>query len=200
MSFALAVTVGLGDLLGAFADAAESFRSYFDDRLERLRHAAGAYLLARLGLAFVLFAAGFRALGRNIDSSVRSVLALVTSGVFAALGGLAAAALSTVSMSVGFGTITGDPGIREAQHLLPQLGYVVLAVPGALAGGLTVWFGFATRTAPSPVGLRAWGIVAVIQLLAFYTLPIILLLLWTLAAALGMGSPPSRDQLQPSDP
>jgi hypothetical protein len=48
VSFALAATVGLGDLLGAFADAADSFPSYFDDRLERLRHAAGAYPPGRL--------------------------------------------------------------------------------------------------------------------------------------------------------
>jgi hypothetical protein len=138
VSFTLAVTVGLGDLLGAFADAADSFAPYFDARPDRLRHATGAYLLSASGLLFVLFMAGLRTLGRDADSDFRVDMALVTAGAFAALAGVSAAALATVSMSVGFGTITGDPGIREAQHLLPQLGYVVLAVPGALAGGLTV--------------------------------------------------------------
>ena len=106
VSFTLAVTVGLGDLLGAFADAGDSFPAYFDDRPERLRHAAAAYLLAGSGLAFAIFTAGFRALGRDAGG-VRGALALVTSGTFAALLGLAAAALSTVSMSVGFGNDHG---------------------------------------------------------------------------------------------
>jgi hypothetical protein len=202
-SFTLAVTVGLGDLLGAFADAGDSFPAYFDDRPERLRHAAGAYLLAGSGLAFAIFIAGFRALGREAGSGVCGALALVTSGTFAALLGLAAAALSTVSMSVGFGTIMGDPGIREAQHLLPQLGYVVLAVPAALAGGLAVWLmaGLGARNGTLPRWITGLGRgVGVAQVFAFYSLPMILLPLWTLIAAFGMRSSSARQGPQPSDP
>jgi len=101
MSFTLAVTVGLGDLLGAFADAGNSFPAYFDHRPERLRHAAGAYLLAGSGLVFAIFIAQSLALDRGAGPAGRGVSALVASGTFAALLGLAAAALSTVSRASG---------------------------------------------------------------------------------------------------
>jgi len=192
MSFTLALTVGLGELLGAFADAGASFPSYFDDRPERVRHAAGAYLLAASGLAFVVFVVRFP---RRVDDAGPGSaigVAAMTSAAFAALVGLAAAALSTVSMSVGFGTIIGDPGIHEAQHLLPQLGYVVLAVPGALAGGLGVWLivGPAARDGTLPRWIVGLGrFTAVVQLLAFYSLPMVLLPLWTLIASFGLRWP-----------
>jgi hypothetical protein len=120
------------------------------------------------------------------------VAVVVMAGVFTTLLCVAAAALATVSMSIGFGTITGDPGIRQGQDLLPQFGYVLITVPGALAGGVTVWL--LARSA-GRVGVLsrplviAGQVTALVQLFAFYLLPMALLPLWVLLASLAARSP-----------
>ncbi|MGH8893645.1 MAG: hypothetical protein ACRDWY_10140 [Actinomycetes bacterium] len=186
--FTLALTVLLGELVGAFADDAESFPPYFDTAPERLRHALGAYLLVGSGLAFLAFTVRATA-GADDDSATATDArtARLAAAVFAALVGLASAALATVSLSVGFGQVTGDPGIREAQELLPQLGYVVLMVPAALSAALAVWLvaRLGARTATMPEWVAASGyVVAAAQLLSFYSLPLALLPLWVLTASL----------------
>ena len=117
MLFTVAMTALLGELFGAFADSAESFTPYFDSSAQRIRHAVGAYLLAASGMAFLAFAvtstASAGGVRDHLTTEVR--LARLAAAVFAALVGVAAAALATVSLSVGFGQITGDPGIREGQ-------------------------------------------------------------------------------------
>ena len=121
--FAVALTALLGELFGAFADSAESFVPYFDTTLERLQHGLGSYLLAASGIAFVGFAVHTAAalLGAQAPANEAHLPGLIAA-VFAGLLGVAAAALATVSLSIGFGQITGDPGIRAGQDLLPQLG------------------------------------------------------------------------------
>ena len=185
--FTVALTALLGDLVGAFADSAESFRLYFDSSADRLRHAAGAYLLAASGLAFVAFAVRTTgAAGDPADGTSDARIARLAAAVFAALVGVAAAALATVSMSIGFGQIFGDPGIREAQELLPQLGYVLLMVPAALSAGYAIWL--LARVGARAAALPGWVIiagyvVAVAQLLSYYSLPLFLVPLWVLAAS-----------------
>jgi len=138
--FTLALTALLGQLVGAFADSAESFNPYFDSTLERLQHGLGAYLLVASGLAFLGFAV--RATAGLVEASAANTevqTAGYVAAVFASLVGVAAAALATVSLSIGFGQITGDPGIRDGEELLPQLGYVVLAVPAAVSAAFSIW-------------------------------------------------------------
>jgi hypothetical protein len=186
VSFAAASTVLLGDVIGAFADDPSSF-AYFDTVSKRLRHAAGAYLLTASGLAFLAFVVGATSSAGSSGTSPEGRLARFAAAVFAALVGLAAAALATVSLSIGYGRITGDPGIQQAQELLPQLGYVVLFVPAALSGGCAIYLlaRDAARTSRLPSWLvRAGYVVAATQLVSFYTLPLLLVPLWVLAAAI----------------
>jgi len=194
--FTVALTAFLGDLFGAFADSAESFAVYFDSSTERLRHGVGAYVLAGSGLAFLAFTVRATA-GVLDDQGLATAIAMTraAAAVFASLVGLAAAALSTVSLSVGFGQITGDPGIRQSQDLLPQLGYVVLVVPGALSAGLTIWLvaSVCARTAALPKWVVTAGyVVAAMQLLSFYSLPLVLLPAWVLAASVALREPRPR--------
>jgi hypothetical protein len=188
--FSLALTALLGDLVGAFADSAASFPLYFDSSAERLRHAAGAYALAASGLCFLGFAVTSTAgAGGDPDVSTGVQAARLSAGVFAALVGVAAAALATVSLSVGFGRITGDPGIRDGQELLPQLGYVLITVPAAMSAAVAIWLvaRIGARTAALPRWVTTSGyVVASAQLLSFYTLPLLLLPLWVLGASLGL--------------
>jgi hypothetical protein len=193
--FTLALTVLLGQLFGAFAESAESFTPYFDTTLERLQHGLGAYLLVASGLAFLGFAvratAGLvEASGANTEVQMASFVA----AVFASLVGVAAAALATVSLSIGFGQITGDPGIRDGEELLPQLGYVVLAVPAAVSAAFSIWLlaRLGSQTAKWPRWVTTAGyVVAVLQLFSFYSLPLFLLPLWVLAASISFRESPA---------
>ena len=193
--FTVALTALLGDLFGAFADSAESFTAYFDSRGQRIRHALGAYLLAGSGLAFLAFAVTSTAAADRVRERAGDVvMARLAAAVCAAATGIGAAALSTVSLSIGFGRITGDPGIRDAEELLPQLGYVVVVVPAALSAGLTICLiaHAAARSAALPRWAVAAGYVAgTAQLLSFYSLPLLLLPLWVLAASAALRQPPS---------
>jgi hypothetical protein len=194
--FSVALTALLGELVGAFADSAASFTPYFDSSAERLRHAVGAYALAASGLCFLGFAVTSTAgaVGeRDLSAGVQT--ARLSAGVFAALVGVAAAAMATVSLSVGFGRITGDPGIRDGQELLPQLGYVLITVPAALSAAVAIWL--LARLGERTGALPRWGttsgyVVGAAQLLSFYTLPLLLLPLWVLAASFGVRAA-SRD-------
>lgn len=185
----------LGELIGAFADSAESFPAYFDTSAERLRHALGAYLLVASGLAFLRFTVHASASfikAPEADAHVRTVGLMAA--VFAALVGLAAAALATVSLSVGFGQIFGDPGIQDGEELLPQMGYVILAVPAALSAGLAIWLlaRLGSRSAMWPRWVTTAGyVVAALQLLSFYFLPMFLLPLWVLVASISFRERPA---------
>ena len=192
--FAVATVPLLGDLIGAFADRSSSF-DYFDNTMQRLRHAAGAYLLTASGFAFLAFVVAatqlFDPSGDRLDGRV----ARLVSAVFAALLGVSAAALATVSLSIGFGQITGDPGIERVRELLPQLGYVLLFVPAALSAGLVaalVTRGLA-RARRLPTGVVALGFVtAAAQLVSFYTLPLLLVPIWVLGVSLTLRRDPTR--------
>lgn len=181
--FAVALTALFGDLYGAFADAAETFPPYFDSSPDRLRHAFGAYVLSAAGLAFLAFVVCVNAGSTEV---VATRIADLAAAGFAALLGVAAAAFGTVSLSVGFGRMTGDPGIQRGVELLPQLGYVLVTVPAALAAGLAIWLTARTgaRAAGLPRSLVVAGyVVALAQLISFFTLPLVLLPAWALAVS-----------------
>jgi hypothetical protein len=116
--FIVALTVLLGDVLGLFADPAANFPAHFDTAAERLRHAVGGYALTAAGLAFVGFALRVTNAGTNAPEPSFDVQgARLTAAAFASLTGLAAA-LTTVSLSIAFGQIVGDPaasaGVRRS--------------------------------------------------------------------------------------
>jgi hypothetical protein len=110
-------------------------------------------LLAGSSFAFAVFAVSLSRASVGGTGAATKVAVVVMAVVFTALVCVAAAALATVSMSIGFGTITGDPGTRHAQDLLPQFGYVLLTVPGARspAGSRCgSWLRLPGRRAPFP--------------------------------------------------
>jgi hypothetical protein len=78
--FSTALTALLGDLFGAFADSAASFRPRFDSPAERLRHAAGAYLLAASGLCFLGFGVTSTAGAGDSDASTAVHAARLSAG------------------------------------------------------------------------------------------------------------------------
>jgi len=185
--FTVGLTALLGDLVGGFADAASSFNSYFDDASERRRQALGGYFLAGSGIAFL----GFVVSAARADDDNRTVAqaACLSAAVFAAVVGVSAGAFATVAVSIGFGEITGDPGIQEGWDILPSLGYVLLAVPAALSGAVAISL-LALDTArasrlPGWITAAAYP-VALAQLLSIFTLPLALLPLWVLAASLSL--------------
>lgn len=184
--FTAGLTALLGDLVGAFADSSTTF-TYFDSSGERLKHALGAYVLTASGLIFMAFVERVTRSFEATDSSSEGRTARLAAGAFAALTGLAAAAFATVSLSIGFGQITGDPGIQDGRELLPQLGYVVLFVPAALSAGYAVFLVArgAARTSRLPRWMIGAGyLVAAAQLFSFYALPLFLLPLWLLGTGI----------------
>jgi hypothetical protein len=125
--FAAAFVVSVGDLVGSFADPDRVFVDRFADGDNRIKDIAGSYFLALAGLAFVWFA---HALSHHAKDN-RAALLITGS---AAAGGMivAAAAWGTVPMSLWFGSLVDDPGLQEGQAVLPQFGYVALALGGML--------------------------------------------------------------------
>jgi hypothetical protein len=191
--FTLALTALLGQLFGAFADSAEPFTPYFDTTLERLQHGLGAYLLVASGLAFLGFA---------VCATAGLVEPRIPKSRWQASQPLSSPAWSVLllrrwrrfSLSIGFGQIAGDPGIRDGEELLPQLGYVVLAVPAAVSAAFSIWLlaRLGSQTARWPRWVTTAGyVVAVLQLFSFYSLPLFLLPLWVLAASISFRESPA---------
>ena len=188
VAFGLLLPLGvllLGDLVGAFADAAASF-DYFDGTAARVRHFVGAGALAAAGLAFVVLVVH----ATHDEPAPRARLAQSGAVVFAALLGVSGAAFATVSFSIQFGRLTGDPGIEQGRDLLPQLGYVLLFGPAALVGGavVVVLARSLQRAGLIPTWLAWAGYGAAgAQLFAIFSLPLGLLSLWSLAVGLTVG-------------
>ncbi len=119
--------VPLGELLGSFGDPDEAFADYFANDSNRIRAVLGGVGVALAGLAFLWFLA-------NLHSSVKRVgplpgLVSAAGITFVVLLFTGTAALVTVPYARTFGAAYGDDSILLiGEALLPQLGYVLLAV------------------------------------------------------------------------
>ncbi len=119
--------VPLGELLGSFGDPDAAFADYFASDSNRIGAVLGGVGLAFAGLAFLWFLS-------NLHSSVdrpgplpRLVTAAGTTFVVLLFTGTAA--LVTVPYARTFGGAYGEDSLLlSGEALLPQLGYVLLAV------------------------------------------------------------------------
>lgn len=147
-------------------------------------HLAGGLALAVAGVAFAIVIGRLTRIAQSIAGGDYGAVARVAANVFAALAGASGGALTTVAA---VGVLGGgfDAVPREAV-LLPQLGYVLLTVPGMVAAAVAV---FGTAFAVWRAGRQSTAValtgfaVAVALLASLFVIPAVLLPLWALLAA-----------------
>ena len=174
--FAAAFALSVGDLVGAFADPDSVFIDRFADGGNRARDIAGSYLLALAGLAFVWFA---HALSREANG--RSPL-IITASV--AAGGMivAAVAFATVPLSLWFGSLVDDPGLQEGQAVLPQFGYVALAMGAMLpAAAFIVLVARTPGLVPRWLSIASYPVAAFVAFTALLFMPLFVFVAWVVA-------------------
>ena len=174
--FAAAFALSLGDLVGAFADPDRVFVDRFADSGKRARDIAGSYLLAFAGLTFVWFA---HALSREADDRSPILIA----GSIAAGGMMVAAiAFATVPMSLWFGSLVDDPGLQEGQAVLPQLGYVALAMGAMLpAAAFIVCVARTPGLIPRWLAIASYPVAALVAFTALLFMPLFVFVAWVVA-------------------
>ena len=187
----------LGEAFGNFGDSDSTFAQYYKE--DREFEILGGYLLVVSSVAFVIFVAGVCAPALTEKTQAPSAVAgIVSAAVFATLVSAAAAAIVTIPASRFFGGLFDDEGQRQLVSeiaALPQLGYVLLFLPGALFASATlVCLSLVMRRMP---GLAGWvamsGFVAAALLLAsFFFMPLVALPLWVLAASVALLRAPGR--------
>lgn len=122
----------LGDLLGSFGDSDATFVAFFDEDTNRIGTIVGSLVLALGALSFLWFLSHLRA----ATTGPGSLPSVVTGAgiTFVVLLLVGAASLITVPYARTFGGAFDDEDVLVASEaLLPQLGYVLIAVFGMWA-------------------------------------------------------------------
>ncbi len=132
--------IPLGDLLGSFADSDATFAAYFASSANRVGNIVGGALLAASAFVFVWFLHHLRQWLQPHDTRSPTLPNVMFSSgiVFVALLLVGTAALVTVPVTLTFAELTDDAPFGTGQAVLPQLGYVVLALFGMWAAGVVV--------------------------------------------------------------
>lgn len=175
--FVAAFVVGLGTLVGSFADADAVFTDRWADPGNRTRDVVGSYLLALAAIAFGWFA---HTLTRDLQAR-RPVLLLTGT---AAAGGmlLAASAWATVPLSLMFGSWVDDPGLQTGQAVLPQFGFAALAIGAMLpAAAFIVCVGRVPGLLPRWLSVASYPVAVLVALTALLFMPMFLFVAWVLA-------------------
>jgi hypothetical protein len=187
----IAGVLPMGELLGSFADSDQAFEVHFADSANRAGTIVGGILLAAAALVFLWFLQHLRQ--RLQPDTTRSPtlpnFVYSTGHTFVTLLLVGTAALVTVPVTLAFATLTEDQPFTTGQAVLPQLGYVTLALFAnwtAAAMVLTATIS-ARQTGSFPRWLRGLGYVVSALLVlfgltgggAFFALP-----LWTLAVSI----------------
>ena len=122
--------VPIGELLGSFADSDRAFEVYFADSGNRAGTIVGGILLAASALVFLWFLQHLRQ--RLQPDTTRSPtlpnFVYSTGQIFVTLLLVGTAALVTVPVTLALATVTDDRPFTTGQAVLPQLGYVTLAL------------------------------------------------------------------------
>ena len=124
--------VPLGELLGSFGDPDATFVAFFDKDSNRIGTLVGGLVLALGALSFLWFLGHLR-LAMTGPGSLPSVVS-AAGATFVVLLLVGTAALITVPYARTFGGAYGDSSMLiGSEALLPQLGYILVAVFGMWA-------------------------------------------------------------------
>ncbi len=185
--FAVAFFVGVllvGDQAGAFADSERAYTEIFSDDAHRVQDLAGSVLLIVSAIAFGMFAHLLAAREEASQPPHPASVVVRVGGTLAAASILAAgSAFLTVPASLLLGGFYGDPGIVDAQPILPHFGYVLLVVGAAIpAATLMV---ASVRLATYPTWLAWVTVIAAVLLVvtAGSVITMVLLPIWVAAVA-----------------
>ena len=171
-------------------DPDDEFIQFYDDSGNRIEQIVAAYLLAGAGLAFLWFlnhlrrrltmAAGVDWLGGLMAGS---------GVIFVALLFAAATAWVIISGSLEFGSTEIEQIDPSLMRILPQMGFGLLLIFGALSAALCItaasWA--IIRTGALPSWLAWLGFLAAVALIfAVIFLPLIALPIWAVAASVAL--------------
>jgi hypothetical protein len=183
--------IPLGPLLGNFADSDGTFNAYFSSASNRTGNIIGGALLAASAFVFLWFLHHLRDNLQPDDTHAATLPNFVRSSgqTFVTLLLVGTAALVTVPVILAFAGLTDDQPLAAGQAVLPQFGYVVLALFANWAAAAMVLAATvsARRTQSFPRWLCRLGYVVTGFLLlfgfsgggAFFALPI-----WVLAVSI----------------
>lgn len=133
--------VSFGGLLGSFGDSDATFETYFASSSNRVGNLVGGALLGAAGLVFVWFLVHLEQWSQPDDgrAEVLPRISMAAGLVFVALLLGATAALVTVPFTLVFGDLFDEEGVLESgKALLPQLGFVLLAIYAMWAAAVMV--------------------------------------------------------------
>jgi hypothetical protein len=124
--------VPLGELLGSFGDSDATFVAFFEQDSNRIGTLVGGLVLGLGGLAFLWFLSHLRL--ATLGTGPLPGVVTVAGTTFVVLLLVGAATLITVPYARTFGGAYGDDAILGgSEAMLPQLGYVLVAVFGMWA-------------------------------------------------------------------
>jgi len=133
--------IPVGDLLGSFGDSDATFEAYFASSGKRVGNMIGGGLLGASAFVFLWFLHHLRQWLQPEDTRAATLANMTFSAgvVFVALLLCGTAALVTVPITLAFGDLFDtDHVLDTGQALLPQLGYVVLALFALWAAAVMV--------------------------------------------------------------
>lgn len=185
-------------------DPDDEFVEFYGDSGNRVEQICAAYMLAGAGLAFLWFLNHLRQrLTMAAGSDWLGGLMTGSGVVFVALLYAAATAWVIISGSMEFGSTEIEQIDPSLMRILPQLGFGLLLIFGAISAAMCVaaasWAILRSGALPSWLGWLG-VLVAIVLLFAVVFLPLIALPIWVLAAsaALLMGQGESRTAPAPS--
>ena len=183
--------VPLGTLLGSFGDSDATFDAYFASTSNRAGNIVGCVVLAASAFVFLWFLHHLRQSLQPDDTRAATLPNIMFSAglAFVVLVLVGTAALVTVPITLVFGGLFDtDDVLKVGQAVLPQLGYVVMALYALWAAAVMVAVATvsARRSGSFPRWLCRLGFVATAFIvllgfsggMAFFALPV-----WVLAVS-----------------
>jgi drug/metabolite transporter (DMT)-like permease len=173
-------------------DAADQeWIDYVNDDGKLVMNLIGGYLLVIAGVLFLVFLVAMYQRMRAAESSDSGLpLVMLVTGVGWALGLMIGAIIIEV---IPGGTKLGSatPATPETARWLPQIGFAVILVAGALCAAAmsAVMSGLILRTKAMPVWLAYFGFLAALAMLFAATFfPVIIFALWVLVLGIVMAT------------